>query len=248
MLLGLIWLVLGCSDRTEPAQPEVRINVAASIAHVIEGLADQAQQDLGISIAVNAAASGTLVQQIARGNRADLFISADPRWMKHLVERGLIDEASRVNLAGNRLVLVGLSGKQDRPNDMSALSEKHYQPIAVGDPAYVPVGRYALQVLEAHGLNPGPRLRLAEAPDARAVLAFVLSGQCPVGLVYASDALKVPGVEVLLDISPEDHDPIRYPAAVLTDAPNPKQARRVLRWLGEAKVQQALHDAGFEPG
>jgi molybdate transport system substrate-binding protein len=247
-VVGLAWAALSCAGPSDTSPPEVRISVAASLAHVIEGLADRVRDDLGIRITVNTAASGTLVQQISRGNRADIFISADPRWMDHLAKRGMIDETSSVDLASNRLVLVGLPGAGARPGDLSALSEKRYQPIAVGDPAYVPAGRYAIQALKAHGLNPDTQLNLAEAPDARAALAFVLSGQCPVGLVYASDALNVPGVEVLMKIDRDDHDPIRYPAVVLTDAPRPAEANRVLHWLSGTTARQALWDAGFEPG
>jgi len=262
--LSLACLVFtGCHDRPKSTGPKVRVHVAASLAHVIEGLADQAHSELGVRLIVNAAASGTLVQQITRGDRADLFISADPRWMDRLAEQGLIDQASRIDLAGNQLVLIGLSGSQAIPDALSALSEERFQPIAIGDPAYVPVGRYALQVLKAHGLNPGTQLQLAEAPDARAVLAFVFTGQCPVGLVYASDALKssegvpgethggtpggTPGVEVLIEIKPADHDPIRYPAAVLTDAPNREQALRVLEWLKGESAQSSFREAGFVP-
>jgi molybdate transport system substrate-binding protein len=247
VVVGLA-VAVGCEDRAGPAGVTVRIDAAASIAHVIEGLADRIERDLDVRIAVNAAASGTLAQQISRGDRADLFISADALWMDRLSGRGLIDRATRTDLAGNRLVLVGLTDMRRRPQKLSELSERGYQPVAVGDPAYVPAGRYALQALERHGLEPGGNPRLAEAPDARAVLAFVLSGQCPVGLVYASDAAAEGGVVVLLAIDPADHDPIRYPAAVVHDAPNPGQALRVLEWLRGDKAQAALRTAGFVPG
>lgn len=243
----------GCGEKN-PARPGVRVDAAASIAYVIEALAGEVERDLGIRIEVNAGASGALAKQIARGDGADLFISADPVWMDELVKQNLIDTATRVDLVANRLVLVGLApginpgpttGPTPVPGSLADLARAEYQPIALGDPAYVPAGRYAVAALASHGLERGPGLRLAEAPDVRAALAFVLSGQCPVGLVYASDVKDAQNVIVLLTIDPADHDPIRYPVAVVRSAPNREAAVRVLGWLRGERARSAFRDAGF---
>ena len=55
---------------------------------------------------VSYAASSALARQIESGAPADLFISADLDWMDYLAERRLIRAESRVNLLGNRLVLI----------------------------------------------------------------------------------------------------------------------------------------------
>ena len=212
-------------------------------------MSDVIQHDLNITIAVNSGGSGTLAQQIFHGDQTDLFISADTQWMDQLSKQGLIDTTTRTNLAGNRMVLVALTDAKLHLKSLTELSEDHYQPIAIGDPAYVPAGRYAIQAFESHSLNtdtnPAKKLRLAQAPNVRSALAFVLTGQCPVGLVYASDAQGSDQVQVLLTIDPANHDPIRYPAAVLKDAPHPKQAQRLLDWLKSDQAQSAFHAAGF---
>lgn len=223
----------------------VRIDAAASIAYVLEGLADEIEHDLGVQIEISSGASGALAKQITRGDGADLFISANPIWMDALAGQNLIDPNTRVDLVANRLVLVGLPMLHPPPNTLADLGAPNYQPIAVGDPAYVPAGRYAMQALASHGLERGPNLRLAEAPDVRAALAFVQSGQCPVGLVYASDAKDAKGVIVLLSIDPADHDPIHYPAAVIRDAPQREQAVWVLNWLQGERARSAFREAGF---
>jgi molybdate transport system substrate-binding protein len=237
------WLA-GCGGASEN-EPVVRISAAASIAYVIEGLANDIHNDLGVRIEVNSGASGALAQQITQGDQADLFISANPAWMDDVAGRGLIDTATRIDLVSNRLVLIGLPGSVTPPTTLAELTKPAYQPIALGDPAYVPAGRYAVQALEAHGLERGPDLKLAEAPNVRAVLAFVQSGQCPVGLVYASDVTGSEGVAVLLVIDAGDHDPIRYPAALLRDAPQREQAQRALDWLRGDRARLAFQDAGF---
>jgi molybdate transport system substrate-binding protein len=231
----------------DPANQIVRIDAAASIAHVIEDLAGAIEDDLGVTIAVNAGASGILAQQIARGDQADLFISADSAWMDSLDQQGLIDKTTRADLAGNHLVLVGLKDTSLRPKSLADLSHKKYQPIAVGDPAYVPAGRYAMQAFVLHGIVRHDGLRLAEAPSVRAALNYVLAGQCPVGIIYASDVASADNLDVLLVIDPADHDSIRYPAAVLLDASDVGQALRVLDWLKGDKGRAAFRSAGFDP-
>jgi molybdate transport system substrate-binding protein len=238
-------ILCACDGRSGAAKKTVRVNSAASIAYVIEGLAEVIERDLNLNIEVNAGASGTLTQQIEQGDQADLFISADPRWVDRLEQKDLIDPATRTQLVGNRMVVVGLPDAVKRPATLEELSAKIYQPLAVGDPAYVPAGRYAMQALKSHGLERGPDLELAEAPNVRAALAFVRSGQCPAGLVYASDAHGEDGIDVLLTIDPADHDPIRYPVVLLRDAPNREQALRLLAWLKGETAQSAFRDAGF---
>jgi molybdate transport system substrate-binding protein len=244
VVIAFAFLTTGCGEPGSVPQT-VRIDAAASIAYVIEGLAGEIEQDLGVRIEINAGASGALAKQIAQGDGADLFISADPAWVDELVKQNLIDTDTRVNLVANRLVLVGRAGSGLSPGSLADLQRAEYQPIALGDPAYVPAGRYAVQALSSHGLERGPGLKLAEAPDVRAALAFVVSGQCPVGLVYASDVKGARDVVVLLTIDPAGHDPIRYPAAVVRDAPNHKDAVRVLDWLKGERAQAAFRDAGF---
>ncbi|WP_348226145.1 molybdate ABC transporter substrate-binding protein, partial [Salmonella enterica] len=52
------------------------------------------------------AASSALAKQIESGAQVDVFLSADQEWMDYLDRKRLIDESTRKDLLGNRLVLV----------------------------------------------------------------------------------------------------------------------------------------------
>jgi len=165
-------------------------------------------------IRFNFASSGTLARQLEAGAKADLFISADVKWMDDVAEHGLIVPESRRDLLGNALVLIAPAGKaprvrMERSFDLAgALNGR----LAIGDPDSVPAGRYAREVLAA--MKWENNLRLLPCLDARATLAAVERGEAAAGIVYASDAAMTDKVKVIGEFPERTHSPIRYPAAL----------------------------------
>ncbi|MGB0439574.1 MAG: substrate-binding domain-containing protein, partial [Paracoccaceae bacterium] len=69
-------------------------------------------------------------------------------------------------------------------------------------------------------------------------------GAAPLGVVYATDARAAPRVDVVAQFPRGSHDPIRYPAALVGDAPTP--AARALLMALTAPAAQAIFAAhGF---
>ena len=97
-------------------------------------------------------ASSALAKQIEHGAPADVFISADLRWMDYATEHKLIKPDTRVNLLGNRLVLIApKDSKLDtitiaKGFDIAKLAGDGR--IAVADVKAVPAGLYAKAALE----------------------------------------------------------------------------------------------------
>ena len=55
---------------------------------------------------ISYAASSTLAKQLEEDAPAQVFISADEDWMNYVAGKGLIKPESRVDLLGNKLVLI----------------------------------------------------------------------------------------------------------------------------------------------
>ena len=93
------------------------------------------------------ASTATLVKQIEQGAPADLFASADLEWMDYARDKRLIRDDTRVNLLGNRLVLIvpkdsRLADVPIGPGfDLAALAGNGR--IVTADVRAVPAGRYA---------------------------------------------------------------------------------------------------------
>src|SRR5437879_11581396 len=94
---------------TSPARAEPRaviVFAAASLKNALDTIDEEWHREIGKSVTAAYAASSTLAKQIENGAPADLFISADRDWMDYLEQRKQIDPKSRVDLLGNRLVLI----------------------------------------------------------------------------------------------------------------------------------------------
>ena len=158
-----------CSGRPTDANAggPVTVFAAASTTDAVKQVADLYEKQTGAEVRLNFAASSTLARQIESGAPADVFLSADEKWMDYLADRGLIDPASRRDLLGNRLVVVvptdsSLHVRMDKAFDFPASFEGR---LAVGDPSHVPAGRYAKEALETMGWWPALADRLAPGAD-----------------------------------------------------------------------------------
>jgi len=225
----------------EPARAgEVTIFAAASTSGALEDVAERYMAAGGGRVRTVFAASSTLAKQIAQGAPADLFLSANPAWMDYLAERGAVDPASRVNLLGNRLVLIvprtGDGGSDEGGDDLSELSSERLaallsgrqgdeKPFVIADPRHVPAGMYAKAALEAFGLWRTLAGRAVRTANVRAALALVDRGEAAAGPVYATDAAISPRVRIAGRFPAGIHPPIVYPLALIAGRASDAAAR-----------------------
>ena len=228
------------------------ILAAASSAHAIDEAIGQFDAGPEDRVVASYAGTSALARQIESGAPADIFLAANAAWMDHVEALGLIEPGSRQALAGNRLVFV--TGDSDmapfEPSaslDLGALLAGGR--LAIGNPDHVPAGIYARQALEALGLWPVARDRLAPAADVRAALALVARGEAPLGIVYATDAIRVAATSTWSQRAsvatiPHLHEPIVYPVALIAGRASPLAAR-FFAFLTGPEGRAAFARAGF---
>jgi molybdate transport system substrate-binding protein len=115
--------------------------------------------------------------------------------------------------------------------------------LATGDPASVPVGKYAQAALTSLGVWASVEGRIAATDNVRSALAFVARGEAPLGIVYATDAKVEPRVRVVDVFPASSHEPIGYYAAAT--AKGPADAAGFVRFLLGPKAQAIFARAGF---
>ena len=132
-----------------------------------------------------------------------------------------IDLASRVNLVGNRLVLIAPADSNvelEIARGFALADALAGGRLATGDPDTVPVGRYARSALASLGVWDQVADRLVRADNVRSAMLFVSRGEVPLGIVYATDAAVDPKVRIVDTFPDNTHAPITYPAAATRGA------------------------------
>ena len=226
------------------AADQITVFAAASVTNAIQDIAALYQKEKDVEVKTSFAAASALAKQIEQGAPADVFLSADMRWMDYLDGKGKIVTDSRRTLLGNQLALIAPKGK----GFPVKLQKSFDLPGAfVGRwcscDQSVPIGRYSQQALTALGWWAALEPRLAAAPDVRSALAFVERGECAVGIVYESDAKVSDKVEVLAIFPADSHDPVLYPAALVQGAK--PAAKGFLDFLLSPKASAIFRQYGF---
>ncbi len=213
---ALLGLLLCVQARAEPET--VTIFAAASTTDAVTEIAQLLTAETGVTLRPVFAASSTLARQIVQGAPAELYLSANPRWMDYLAAQDLIEPASRVDLLSNTLVLIAPLDSDAEVEiaagfDLAGLLNG--RPLALADPDHVPAGIYAKAALSHLGLWPQAAGRTVHAANVRAALALVDRGEAAAGIVYATDAAIAREIRVLDRFPVESHPPIRYPLAIV---------------------------------
>jgi molybdate transport system substrate-binding protein len=232
------------------ADTEVVVFAAASTTNALNEIAElYAARKLG-RIKSSFASSSTLAKQIESGAPADLFLSADLKWMDYLEEKNLIVKESRFDLLSNRIVLIVPAG--------SAVKQINVTPglvltavlgtdgrLAIGDPEHVPAGRYGRKALETLGAWDQVKDRLAPMKDVRAALVLVERAEAPLGLVYSTDAAISRKVRVAGDFPADSHPPIVYPVAAVSGG-KIAEAKQFLDFLRSPEARAVFGKYGFD--
>lgn len=236
-VLIFLWLFVAAAPLG--AEP-LRVFAAASLKTALDEIAKGWDDPVSLSYA----GSGALARQVAAGAPADVVVLASTDWMIWLEEQGVVVPPSQA-LAGNTLVVIGRAGAPPVALQPAAMLEAlgDQGRLVLGDIRAVPAGVYAAEALHALGLWSTVESRIAQADNVRAAMAFVARGEAPLGIVYASDALAEPRVDVLAAIPSESHAPILYPAAITSGAG--ATARAFLDYLASAQARDVFRAHGF---
>ena len=221
--------------------------IAASMKNAIDDINAAFTRQTGIKVVPSYAASSALMRQIEQGAPADVFASADLEWMDYGSQKKVIKDDTRVNLLGNKLVLIAPADSTlgnvtiAQGFDLAGLAGSGR--IVTGDVRAVPVGRYAKAALEKLGAWAKAEPKMAMAENVRAALALVARGEAPLGIVYETDAKVEPKVKIVGYFPEDSHPPITYPVALTINAK--PEAAQYLAFLRSGTAKTIFEAFGF---
>ena len=257
---GIVFLAALSADRvsaqgTGAAEPELTVFAAASVTGAFQELgATFEQAHPGTRVRFNFAGSQQLAVQLEHGAAADLFASADERWMRYVAERDLLAGAPRL-FAHNRLVVIVPATNPARIGSLQDLARRGIKLVVAAEA--VPVGAYSREALAKLARAPGfpgdyERKVLAnvvsQEENVKSVVAKVQLGEADAGMVYASDVIGPVARHLRVFPIPEPQN-VRadYPLAILQAAKAPVAAGAFVSLVLSPEGQSVLERYGLIP-
>ncbi len=229
-------------------QQEIIVSAAISLKNAFEEIGKLFESKYkGVKVSFNFGASGDLVRQIEGGAPVDVFASAAQKDMDEADEKGLIVLNSRVNFAGNSIVLIVPADSKIRIKTFQDLGLNQVGKIAAGNPKTVPAGRYAEEVFVHFRLLTSIKEKLIYAEHVRQVLDYVARGEVDAGVVYSTDAMvRATDIKIVATAPDESHRPVIYPAAVVKSTNKEPLAKAFVSLLISEQGRKVLERHGFK--
>lgn len=249
----------GSAEGSAPAKAvELQIFAANSLEKAMPEVQALYTEKTGVTFAdTQFKASGDLIEQMRAGAQVDALITASKGTMDDAVAGELVDEATRLDMFVNDLVVVKAEGTDVEIASLEDVKNIEGK-VAIGDAVTVPAGKYANQALNTIGLYTGgagddgeyaPEFadRVALADKVGTAAKYVSTGDATIGFVYSSDIFRYDGIEQAF-VCPEDtHKPIVYPGAVSASSEHVEAAADFLDFcMNDAEAQKVWAKYGFE--
>jgi len=224
----------------------LHLSVAASMTDAINELITvYTASNSGVEILPNFASSGSLAKQIQQGAPADIFISANPKWMKFLIDEKQIEPGTDATFAYNSLVFISA----DSPAVHTMAELTGLQRIAIGDPKSVPAGKYAEQAME--GAKIYEQVKTAKtlifSKDVRQALLYADRGEVNGAFVYKTDALLAKTAKIAFEVPQELYSEVTYPIGLTVEGAKKDDAKAFYTFLKSEKASEVLKSFGFKP-
>ena len=230
------------------ADNNITVFAASSLTNALNDIAAKYQQETGVKTTLSFASSSALARQVALGAPANIYLSANEKWMDYVEQQSAVIDNSRVDVLKNSLVMVAPT---DYPQNNISLSASwdlskalEGTRLAVGNPDNVPAGRYAKQSLEFMHLWKQAEPLLARANNVRSALVLVERGEAKLGIVYKTDAEISKKVKIVATFPEDSHKPITYPMALVKGNDTPA-AKAFYQYLQHDEAKAIFKQYGF---
>lgn len=248
-LVGAI--VLLCGSQTACAAIELKVAAAADLQFALQEVSSAfAKENPGVTVSATYGSSGVLTTQIENGAVYDLFLSADAKYPKQLVDAKAADASTVFNYAVGGLVIWVPKGSSLDVEKLGAkaLLDPAARKIAIANPEHAPYGKAAVAALKSLGVYDQIAPRLVFGENIAQTAQFVESGAADAGVIALS-----------LAIAPAMKDKGSYWTVPLTSYPrlmqtgvmplnagHPQEVRALVAFLKSAAGRAILDRYGFQ--
>ncbi|HHV65733.1 MAG TPA: molybdate ABC transporter substrate-binding protein [Peptococcaceae bacterium] len=251
LVFSLVLTFVGCSNNntstgnTSAEESTITLAAAASLKNCLDGklipMFNEKYPDIKIKTTYDS--SGKLQRQIEEGAEVDVFISAAMKQMDALDEKGLIAKDSIVQLLENKIVLIV---PQNSTKEISKFEDiLKADKIAIGDPASVPAGQYAQEVLKNLNIWDEVLKKASLGTNVTEVLNWVAEGSAEAGIVYSTDAVSTEKVKVVAEAPEGSVSKVIYPVGIVKTGKNQEAAKKFIEFLQTEEAKKVFESFGF---
>lgn len=225
----LIILILALLLSVSTFSKEIVVSAAASLKNCLEEILPEYEKLSGDKVLLNLGGSGTLRTQIENGVPVDLFISADQKNVKILVDKDMAKKENSYDFLSNSLILVKSPYSKSNINSVEELKNSDVY-LVIGNPDTAPVGNYTLTALKnLEILDKLNKEKLVYAKDVSAVVQYVEMGEADFGVIYNSDKNRMKNPIVVEEFPENSYDKVIYSVAILNNSDDVKKLFEFLR-------------------
>ena len=225
----LTTLILALLLSVSAFSKEIVVSAAASLKNCLEEILPEYEKLSGDKVLLNLGGSGTLRTQIENGVPVDLFISADQKNVKILVDKNMAKKENTYDFLSNSLILVKSPYSKSNINSVEELKNSDVY-LVIGNPDTAPVGNYTLTALKnLEILDKLNKEKLVYAKDVSAVVQYVEMGEADFGVIYNSDRNRMKNPIVVEEFPENSYDKVIYSVAILNNSDDVKKLFEFLR-------------------
>jgi molybdate transport system substrate-binding protein len=255
LVAALVGLVGAAAPAPRDAHAPLTVFAAASLTDAFRELGRRLEQERpGLTVTFNFAGSQQLAVQLEQGAAADVFATADQRWMSYAQEHGLVAGDPQV-FTRNRLVVIVPKTNPARIAGLADLARRGTKIVLAVEA--VPAGKYSREALHnlasASGFPANYDTRVlanvvSQEDNVKAVVSKVQLGEADAGIAYRSDITPAVSRYVRAFDIPDQYNVVAsYPIALVKAAKNQEAAEAFISLVVGEEGQRVLRQNGFFP-
>lgn len=226
LLIAATLLTFYAFKPSPPSSATLVVYCAAGLKKPVEAIAQQFEQDTGISVSLQYGGTGSLISQIQVAKQGDLFIAADDGSLADASRLKLIDEA--LPIASQHLVLAVKKGNPKQIHSLDDLFRDDVK-LALPNPEAASAGKVTRRLVGDRWPALSDRAAVMK-PTVPEVASDVVIGAVDAAAVWDSTVAQFKDLEAVEVAELRDHEE-RASIAVLTVSQQPAQALTFARYL-----------------
>ena len=238
----LFIITIGLSSSCGSSDEQVVVFAAASLTDVLNDVKKRYELEHESTVQFNFGGSQALAIELSKGSPGDVFNSAGNPPMKFLTEEADIEISSTSVVAHNSLIVVTKSEEIELDGYSNLLD---LDLIAIADPSLAPAGFYSQQFLINTELWMDLQDKLVFAADVRAALNYVKSGNVDAAIVYMTDGMTEPQLQIRKIVPSTSYSNISYPIAVIRNKKT-SLSDIFVDFLLSSEIEQLFLSYGFK--